>query len=159
MSGTAPGGRFGFRLTTRSDAETQTVADRLAARLAGLGAWLYDQTEAIDIFNDWVRLAVFSDRHPANERLGSSARKPNEGPARPQSELAGRTDEPACAEDLCEGCCAVEPFTNVAGVPAPCVVILCAARIAHCLFAKCARLAQGWRCGRWYRGRRRNQLG
>ena len=70
MSGTAPGGRFGFRLTTRSDAETQAVADRLAARLAGLGAWLYDQTEAIDIFNDWVRLAVQRTIAPRRHDIG-----------------------------------------------------------------------------------------
>ena len=41
-----------------SEPAARDLADRLAAWLAGLGAWLCDEAEAVEIFNDWARQAV-----------------------------------------------------------------------------------------------------
>jgi uncharacterized membrane-anchored protein YjiN (DUF445 family) len=58
------------RLTPRSDAEVQALAAQLATWLAGFGDWLYGQTDAIEIFNDWARLAVERAIAPRRHDIG-----------------------------------------------------------------------------------------
>jgi uncharacterized membrane-anchored protein YjiN (DUF445 family) len=58
------------RLHPQSDAEARLLADRLAGWLAGLGAWLYDEAEAIEIFNDWARLAAQRTIAPRRWEIG-----------------------------------------------------------------------------------------
>jgi uncharacterized membrane-anchored protein YjiN (DUF445 family) len=66
------GEAFERRLTPRSDTEAQALAERLAAGLVGLGDWLYGQTEAIEIFNDWARSAVERAIAPRRHDIGRS---------------------------------------------------------------------------------------
>jgi uncharacterized membrane-anchored protein YjiN (DUF445 family) len=58
------------RLTPQSDTEAQALAERLAAVLVGLGDWLYGETEAIEIFNAWARLAVERTIAPRRHDIG-----------------------------------------------------------------------------------------
>jgi uncharacterized membrane-anchored protein YjiN (DUF445 family) len=58
------------RLRPSSDAETRALADRLASWLASFGAWLYDEAEAIEIFNDWARRAVQQTIAPRRREIG-----------------------------------------------------------------------------------------
>jgi uncharacterized membrane-anchored protein YjiN (DUF445 family) len=57
-------------LTPRSDTEAQALEEQLATWLAGLGAWLYGQTEAIEIFNDWARSAAERTIAPRRHDIG-----------------------------------------------------------------------------------------
>jgi len=50
--------------------EARALTERLAGWLGGLGAWLYDEAEAIDIFNDWARLAVQRTLAPRRREIG-----------------------------------------------------------------------------------------
>ena len=51
-------------------AETKALTKRVAGWLAALGAWLYDQDEAIAIFNDWARLALQRSVAPRRRQIG-----------------------------------------------------------------------------------------
>ena len=57
-------------LRPKTDAEARALAERLAGWLAGFGAWLYDEAEAIEIFNDWARLAVQRAVGPRRREIG-----------------------------------------------------------------------------------------
>jgi uncharacterized membrane-anchored protein YjiN (DUF445 family) len=46
------------RLRPSDEQQARELADRLAVRLASFGAWLCDQAETVEIFNDWARRAV-----------------------------------------------------------------------------------------------------
>ncbi len=58
------------RLCPKSDDEARAFAARITGWLAGFGAWLYDEEEAIEIFNDWARLAVQRTVAPRRRELG-----------------------------------------------------------------------------------------
>jgi uncharacterized membrane-anchored protein YjiN (DUF445 family) len=58
------------RLRPKTDAEARALAQRLAGWLAGFGAWLYDEADAIEIFNDWARLAVQRMLVPRRRAIG-----------------------------------------------------------------------------------------
>lgn len=58
------------RLCPKSDEESRAFAARITDWLAGFGAWLYDEEEAIEIFNDWARLAVQRTVAPRRRELG-----------------------------------------------------------------------------------------
>lgn len=57
-------------LRPSSDAETRALADRLAGWLASFGAWLCDEAEAIEIFNDWARRAAQQTIAPRRQEIG-----------------------------------------------------------------------------------------
>jgi len=58
------------RLRPQSDEEARRLADRLAGWLSGFGAWFYDQSDAIEIFNDWARRAVQRTIAPRRREIG-----------------------------------------------------------------------------------------
>jgi uncharacterized membrane-anchored protein YjiN (DUF445 family) len=58
------------RLRPESEAEASALADQLAGWLSGLGDWLYRNTEAIEIFNAWARLAVQRTIAPRRRQIG-----------------------------------------------------------------------------------------
>jgi len=58
------------RLRPKTDAEVNALAAHIAGWLAGLGAWLYDRTEAIEIFNNWARSAVQRTIAPRRREIG-----------------------------------------------------------------------------------------
>jgi uncharacterized membrane-anchored protein YjiN (DUF445 family) len=58
------------RLRPKSETEARELAARLAGWLAGLGAWFYDEAEAIEIFNDWARRAVQRTLAPRRRAIG-----------------------------------------------------------------------------------------
>jgi len=57
-----------LRPTTEDQAKALT--ERLAGWLSGLGGWLYEQDEAIAIFNDWARLALQRSVAPRRRQIG-----------------------------------------------------------------------------------------
>jgi uncharacterized membrane-anchored protein YjiN (DUF445 family) len=61
---------FEARLRPASEAEARALADQLAGWLSGLGDWLYRNTEAIEIFNVWARLAVQRTIAPRRRQIG-----------------------------------------------------------------------------------------
>ena len=67
-------GQLGDALETRlrpsTEQEARELADRLAAWLASLGAWLYAETEAVEIFNEWARRAVQQIVVPRRREIG-----------------------------------------------------------------------------------------
>jgi uncharacterized membrane-anchored protein YjiN (DUF445 family) len=58
------------RLRSATPEAAQALTDRLTGWLAGFGAWLYDQTEAIEIFNGWARQAVQRTIAPRRRLIG-----------------------------------------------------------------------------------------
>jgi uncharacterized membrane-anchored protein YjiN (DUF445 family) len=58
------------RLRPATEAEASALADQLAGWLSGLGDWLYRNTEAIEIFNAWARLAVQRTIAPRRRQIG-----------------------------------------------------------------------------------------
>jgi uncharacterized membrane-anchored protein YjiN (DUF445 family) len=58
------------RLRQTTEAEARILTDRVAGLLAGFGAWLYDQTEAVEIFNAWARQAVQRTIAPRRHEIG-----------------------------------------------------------------------------------------
>ena len=58
------------RLRPASEAEARALADRLTGWLSGLGDWLYQNTEAVEIFNAWARLAVQRTIAPRRRQIG-----------------------------------------------------------------------------------------
>jgi uncharacterized membrane-anchored protein YjiN (DUF445 family) len=58
------------RLRPQSEEASQALSQRLAERLVGFGDWLYDEAEAIEIFNNWVRLAVQRTVAPRRREIG-----------------------------------------------------------------------------------------
>jgi uncharacterized membrane-anchored protein YjiN (DUF445 family) len=58
------------RLSPASDAEALVLAERLAGWLTGLGAWLDEASEAVEIFNDWARQAVQRTIAPRRHEIG-----------------------------------------------------------------------------------------
>jgi uncharacterized membrane-anchored protein YjiN (DUF445 family) len=46
------------RLRPSTEQEAHELSDRLSGWLASFGAWLSDEAEAVEIFNDWARRAV-----------------------------------------------------------------------------------------------------
>ena len=58
------------RLRPKTEAEARTLTDRVAGLLAEFGAWLYDQTEAVEIFNAWARQAVQRTIAPRRHEIG-----------------------------------------------------------------------------------------
>jgi len=57
-------------LRPATDAEANALTERLASWLSGLGAWLYGQDEAIEIFNDWARQALQRSVAPRRRQIG-----------------------------------------------------------------------------------------
>jgi uncharacterized membrane-anchored protein YjiN (DUF445 family) len=58
------------RLRPTSEDEAREMTERIASALSGFGAWLYDEAEAIEIFNDWARLAVRRTLAPRRREIG-----------------------------------------------------------------------------------------
>jgi uncharacterized membrane-anchored protein YjiN (DUF445 family) len=58
------------RLRPTTEAEARALAERLAGWLSGVGAWLYGEAEAIEIFNDWARLALQRTVVPRRRQIG-----------------------------------------------------------------------------------------
>ena len=58
------------RLRPKSDEEGRILAAHVAGWLASFGAWLYDRTEAIEIFNGWARSAVQRTIAPRRHEIG-----------------------------------------------------------------------------------------
>jgi uncharacterized membrane-anchored protein YjiN (DUF445 family) len=58
-------------LRPNTDEDARILAERLARLLADFGAWLYDEAEAIEIFNDWARLAVRRTIAPRRHEIGA----------------------------------------------------------------------------------------
>jgi uncharacterized membrane-anchored protein YjiN (DUF445 family) len=58
------------RLAPGDEEGRRRLASRLAGWLAGFGAWLYDETEASDIFNDWARRAIEQTIAPRRQEIG-----------------------------------------------------------------------------------------
>jgi uncharacterized membrane-anchored protein YjiN (DUF445 family) len=59
-----------LRLRPTSDEAARALAERLAAIIAGFGAWLYEQADAIEIFNAWARQAVERTIAPRRHEIG-----------------------------------------------------------------------------------------
>jgi uncharacterized membrane-anchored protein YjiN (DUF445 family) len=57
-------------LNPKTDEAARALAQRLAGGLAGLGAWLYERTEAVEIFNDWARQALQRTVAPRRRDIG-----------------------------------------------------------------------------------------
>lgn len=57
-------------LRPATDAQAKALTERLAGWLSGLGGWLYEQDEAIAIFNDWARLALQRSVAPRRRQIG-----------------------------------------------------------------------------------------
>jgi uncharacterized membrane-anchored protein YjiN (DUF445 family) len=57
-------------LRPTTDEQAHALTERLAGWLSGLGGWLYDQHEAIEIFNDWARLALQRSVAPRRRQIG-----------------------------------------------------------------------------------------
>jgi uncharacterized membrane-anchored protein YjiN (DUF445 family) len=53
-----------------SDEQASALTERFAGGLAALGGWLYEQDEAIEIVNDWARLAVQRSLATRRRRIG-----------------------------------------------------------------------------------------
>jgi uncharacterized membrane-anchored protein YjiN (DUF445 family) len=53
-----------------TDEAKRALEARLAGWLAGFGAWLYDEAEAIEIFNDWARQAAQRTIAPRRREIG-----------------------------------------------------------------------------------------
>jgi uncharacterized membrane-anchored protein YjiN (DUF445 family) len=58
------------RLRPTTEAEASILADRVTGLLAGFGAWLYENTEAVEIFNAWARQAVQRTIAPRRHEVG-----------------------------------------------------------------------------------------
>jgi uncharacterized membrane-anchored protein YjiN (DUF445 family) len=67
-------GEFGDALEASlrpaSEEEARRLADRMAAVITGFGAWLYEQSDAIAIFNAWVRQAAQRLIVPRRREIG-----------------------------------------------------------------------------------------
>ncbi len=57
-------------LRPTTDEQAKALTERLAGWLSGLGGWLYEQDEAIAIFNDWARLALQRSVAPRRRQIG-----------------------------------------------------------------------------------------
>jgi uncharacterized membrane-anchored protein YjiN (DUF445 family) len=57
-------------LRPTTDDEAKALTERLAGWLSGLGGWLYEQDEAIAIFNDWARQALQRSVAPRRRQIG-----------------------------------------------------------------------------------------
>ncbi|HEY1425673.1 MAG TPA: DUF445 family protein, partial [Caulobacteraceae bacterium] len=57
-------------LNPTTEAERDALAERLAGWLRRLGGWLYEQDEAIEIFNDWARRALQGSVAPRRRQIG-----------------------------------------------------------------------------------------
>jgi uncharacterized membrane-anchored protein YjiN (DUF445 family) len=57
-------------LRPKTDEDVRNLSERLARLLADFGAWLYDEAEAIEIFNAWARLAVRRTIAPRRQEIG-----------------------------------------------------------------------------------------
>ena len=64
------GGALETWLRPSTAAETKALTRRVAGWLAALGAWLYQQDEAIAIFNDWARQALQRSVAPRRRQIG-----------------------------------------------------------------------------------------
>jgi len=64
------GAGFEAWLNPATDAEAAALAERVAGWLSGLGGWLYEQDEAIEIFNDWARRALQGSVAPRRRQIG-----------------------------------------------------------------------------------------
>ncbi len=53
-----------------SEEQVKALTERLAGWLSGLGGWLYEQDEAIAIFNDWARQALQRSVAPRRRQIG-----------------------------------------------------------------------------------------
>jgi uncharacterized membrane-anchored protein YjiN (DUF445 family) len=58
------------RLRPATEEEASALADQIAGWLSGFGDWLYRNTEAIEIFNAWARLAVQRTIVPRRRQIG-----------------------------------------------------------------------------------------
>ncbi|HEX3918199.1 MAG TPA: DUF445 domain-containing protein [Caulobacteraceae bacterium] len=58
------------RLRPATDEDAHLLVLQVAGWLAGLGAWLYDEADAIEIFNAWVRLAIQRTIAPRRHQIG-----------------------------------------------------------------------------------------
>jgi uncharacterized membrane-anchored protein YjiN (DUF445 family) len=58
------------RLHPTTEAEAAALRDQIATWLAAAGAWLFDQGEAIEIFNAWARLALERMVAPRRHDIG-----------------------------------------------------------------------------------------
>ena len=58
------------RFRPQSGDDAHRLAGQLAGWLAGLGAWLYGEADAIEIFNAWVRLAIQRTIAPRRRQIG-----------------------------------------------------------------------------------------
>jgi uncharacterized membrane-anchored protein YjiN (DUF445 family) len=57
-------------LRPASDDQARALTQRIAGWLTALGGWLCEQDEAIEIFNDWARLALQRSVAPRRRRIG-----------------------------------------------------------------------------------------
>jgi len=57
-------------LRPTTDEQAKALTERLAGWLSGVGGWLYDQDEAVAIFNDWARLALQRSVAPRRRQIG-----------------------------------------------------------------------------------------
>jgi uncharacterized membrane-anchored protein YjiN (DUF445 family) len=57
-------------LRPAGDAQAAALTQRLAGWLAAVGGWLYEQDEAVEIFNDWARQAVQRSVAPRRRQIG-----------------------------------------------------------------------------------------
>jgi uncharacterized membrane-anchored protein YjiN (DUF445 family) len=64
------GGALERWLRPATEDEANALAARVADWLMGLGGWLYDQDETIEIFNDWARQAVQRSIAPRRKQIG-----------------------------------------------------------------------------------------
>jgi uncharacterized membrane-anchored protein YjiN (DUF445 family) len=58
------------RLRPATEADAHLMVLQLAGWLAGVGAWLYGEADAIEIFNAWVRLAIQRTIVPRRRLIG-----------------------------------------------------------------------------------------
>lgn len=57
-------------LRPESEEEARALTDKVTGWVSGFGAWLYGQTEAIEIFNAWARQAVQRTISPRRRQIG-----------------------------------------------------------------------------------------
>ena len=63
-------GALEARLRPATEEEARALAERLTGWLCALGEWLYQNTEAVEIFNAWARLAVQRTIAPRRRQIG-----------------------------------------------------------------------------------------